>query len=458
MASSADTWVGETPVRTFVGLCCVAALTLTSAHAGDKVPEKAPPRPASPSVEKLIEQLGDLDYRKRDAAARSLQDLGPAALPALRKALTNPDPEIRRRLVDMVPNLETIAILTPKVVTLKVQKKNITQILEELKRQTGYNYQYWGGDAGQVYSIDVEKVPFWVAIDKLCETCNLVLQQGYGDEVLRFQYQEVTIPRVSYDGPFRLVPQSFQYYRHINLGTVPKNNVGEQRSESLTFQFTIFTEPKLPLLGAGQPVIQVAYDEEKNDMLQPNTGSQAGVAGRPFIARHGNGYRSFSTQASVQLHRPSEKSRMLKYIKGTVPLSLLTEQRAETVTDELFKAKGKTFKVGRTSFHIEDVVENPGPQYQVKMNITNDEAAQNPNDWSWQNSLYQRIELHDAKGNKFMNNGSSWGSNGAGQVNLTLFYMPPNNVKAEKPSKLIFNDWTTMVHQITFEFKDLPLP
>ena len=44
-----------------------------------------------------------------DQAARQLEALGPKVLPGLRKARVNADPEVRRRLDDLIPALETSA-------------------------------------------------------------------------------------------------------------------------------------------------------------------------------------------------------------------------------------------------------------------------------------------------------------------------------------------------------------
>ena len=53
------------------------------------------------------------------------------------------------------------------------------------------------------------------------------------------------------------------------------------------------------------------------------------------------------------------------------------------------------------------MTETPAKQYQIKMSIT-EEQKDNPNDYSWTNSLYQRIELLDEKGNKMQIYGSQW--------------------------------------------------
>jgi uncharacterized protein (TIGR03067 family) len=48
-------------------------------------------------IARLVKQLGDDDFAKREAASKELDGIGEPALPALRKAASNDDPEIRLR-------------------------------------------------------------------------------------------------------------------------------------------------------------------------------------------------------------------------------------------------------------------------------------------------------------------------------------------------------------------------
>jgi uncharacterized protein (TIGR03067 family) len=48
-------------------------------------------------IDRLIKQLGDDDFAKREAASEELAEIGEPALPALRKAAASTDAEVRRR-------------------------------------------------------------------------------------------------------------------------------------------------------------------------------------------------------------------------------------------------------------------------------------------------------------------------------------------------------------------------
>jgi RNA polymerase sigma factor (sigma-70 family) len=58
------------------------------------------------NVKKLIEQLGDADFKTREEATRRLLEAGEAVLPALRDALQTAQPETRRRLEAVIAGLE----------------------------------------------------------------------------------------------------------------------------------------------------------------------------------------------------------------------------------------------------------------------------------------------------------------------------------------------------------------
>src|SRR5207248_8750645 len=129
---------------------------------------------------RLVEQLADPDYRKREQATEQLRRLGPAALPALRAAADHPDPEVRRRARDLVPGLEIDVALAPKRVTLKAADQTPRQLLDLLQDQSGYKIDVFGAVPTQKVSVDVADVPFWEAVDAVARESGLVLMPTNG--------------------------------------------------------------------------------------------------------------------------------------------------------------------------------------------------------------------------------------------------------------------------------------
>jgi hypothetical protein len=422
--------------------------------------EKSPPTTDVRSdVDKLIEQLADEDFAVRDKAAKKLLELGAEALPALRKAIDHPDLEARKRITDLVPTIETNVALSPKVVTLDAEKQTLKQIFDEMTKQTGYRYEFFNNNPNQTFSFKFDKKPLWQVLDTISESAGLTIQQSYQDDVVRLQGQDAHVPYICYDGPFRVVATGFQLFKNNDFGVQQRTNPNPNRSESLTLNLMVYAEPKTPMLSLGQASITTAYDENKVSMNPDDADRNNGNNNR-WVSRspYGNGgYRMFNCQASASLFLPGDSTRKVKYIKGNVPVTLITSQKQEVLTSEVLKAKGKQYTIGNITINLEDVTENPGGGLSLKMSINNSENK-NPNDYSWQNSIYQRIEVQDADGHKFNHAGSNWGNSGPGHMNITLNLSPPVGPKVGPATKFMFQDWKTMQSVVTFEFKDLPLP
>lgn len=436
-----------------VVLCLAAAPSLRASPA-----ELVGPRP---SVPRLVEQLGDADYRQRDLASRLLRELGPDALPELRAAREHAEPEVRRRLDEIVPALEADALLAPKVVTLDVRNRPIAQVFQEITRQTGYKVEVFGAAPQQAGTFHFDRVPFWQALEQVAGAGGLVYWPYFGDEAVHLQTQapgqESYAPYVCYDGCFRLVASGFSHSRTVNFATRPKAPAPLHRTDSLSFSFSICAEPKLPLLGAGEPHLEAAYDNENNSLVPPPGGGDGQVM-HHTVMRYGNGFRVYNQEMQVPLARPSERATRVKLIRGTVPLTVLVSQKPEVVTDQLMSAKGKKFKVGDTSFAVTNVASTPNNQYHLGLTVTNEARDATDNDYTWVNSLHARLEVLDEKGHKYQNFGSSWGGGSGRQVQMEFTYGQPGNQKLPPPKTLVFQDWRTMQTQARFTFKDLPLP
>src|SRR5437016_1713044 len=101
-------------------LALLLGLCLVSVAWGDASTRKGS---SGPSVEQLIEQLSSKDFQVREKASKAITGLGKEALPALIKARANPDPEVRRRLDEVIPPLERAVALSPRLVTLHMTNK-----------------------------------------------------------------------------------------------------------------------------------------------------------------------------------------------------------------------------------------------------------------------------------------------------------------------------------------------
>jgi hypothetical protein len=182
-----------------------------------------------------------------------------------------------------------------------------------------------------------------------------------------------------------------------------------------------------------------------------------GPWGMVWRSNYGWWNRSVIQQTQVNLSWPSKNCRTVKILKGLVPVTILAEQKPMVVTDKLLTSKGKKFQVGATSFTIDDVSTLAGKQHQIKMTVS-EENRDGSEDWSRMQTLQQRLEVQDDKGNKqqFYFNNLGWG--GGPSTAQVWFTVQPGTGKLGPPTKLIYYQWILMEHEVEFEFKGLPLP
>lgn len=413
-------------------------------------------RQASPNWAHWVQKLGDPHFRQRELATQTLRSAGTDALPALKAAQNDPDPELRGRARELASEIETKQLLEPKTVTVKLSNAPVKEVLDKISKQTGYQIDLWN-PPNQTISVDCTRIPFWKVIDQVSEQAGLHLQQGYGDDRVRLNPNGSTPRFIDYSGPFRIAAQSLQQNKFVDLTNAKVAN----RTENLTLQYTVFSEPKMPILGLGEAKILAAFDAEGNSMIPPvpinPNGNMGGFRGRS-VSRYGNGYRMLSMQSSINLKRQNERCAEATLIRASVPANILVQQETISLSKDLLKEKGKKFEAGGFSIHMENVTIGPNGGLSVKMNIQ--DLSKDTSDMTWMNSLSQRLEVRDEKGAKLNFSGSHWGSSGPSYVQMGFDFQPMNPAVAGKPQKFefLFHQWKTMETQITFEFKNLPLP
>ena len=437
-----------------VGLTLSAALSFAFAD--------PPANTKRANVAQLIAQLTDGDFHVRDSAQKSLANVGVESLPELQKARVHSDPEVRRRLDELIPPLARKLALSPKLITLHMIERPIRDVMAELTRQTGYKIATWpegqpNNRDSNVYTFHLDNVPFWQAMDQICEAGGLSIQQNWGDEIMRVYAQDIYVPFVSYQGAFRIVATGFTYNRINQFGQLPRN-VGFVtpviQHDTLLLTLNIAAEPKLPMMRAGAIRILAAEDDEHHSMIASNPE----LANDPFNRRYyypGN-FRNFLQSSQAQLLPASKTAQFVRKLRGVIPVTIVSEQKELLVTDRLLTSKGKKFKAGGATFHIEDVTELPGKQYQFRVTVSEDGKSGAFNDGSLFQSLQQRMQIQDDKGvvRPFNLMSSSTGNN---SIQFT-FMLQPQGGNVGNPTRLVYLAWETLEHEVEFEFHDLPLP
>jgi len=160
-------------------------------------------------------------------------------------------------------------------------------------------------------------------------------------------------------------------------------------------------------------------------------------------------------QTQVQLNGHGSAT-AIRQLKGSVPVTFLAEQRPEIVINDILNVKSQKFEGNQVSIEIDEVKEQ-GKQVTIRATARRG-GTENQHDYSWTNSLAQRVELYDAKGEKYVSQGFNWDNGTPASVSGTFQFADGGNAKLGKPAKLVYYNWIMSQHQIEFEFKDLPLP
>src|SRR5262245_3892664 len=433
----------------------------------DLVATAEAPGPSAAEIERMIKDLGSDDWSTREKAGRDLEAKGEFALPAMRRALiATDDPEVQRRLVVLVRKMDYARLVEPKKVTLSVKDQPAAQIFAEITKQTGYRIEFGGGGEDAKYSFEFKNVPFWKAVDTVANTAGYTVYADYGDESIRVYNQNTMNPYVSYAGPFRFVAQNINSSRSVQLANISKAGGNERMNEHMNLSFQIHSEPKNPMLGYSQPEVLEAKDELGGSLLPPQQPNNLEYRSARYMNQ---GYRGHNLYASLNLNRSDRSATTIKSLNCRVCIMLVASTPTEVTVADPLKAKKKSFAGRTTSIELEAVDEDANQKGVYTVNLTAKRVGTvDPNrgdDYYWANNLWQKVELSDEKGNKYFCYGPQTINHNPGAVQMVLMFGPddrrtgrPAPNKLGPPTKLVLNEWLSVTHEVTFEFKDIPLP
>jgi hypothetical protein len=443
-----------------LGSAALAVLCAASAQAPDapRGPGGAGGGPAAPvPLERLIGQLGSSDYRLRQSAARAIEARGADALPALRQAASAADAEVRRRITTLVQSIERAALVAPRRVTLRLENRPVKQVVADLARASGYKLELnAGADVEKMrLSLRADNLTFWEALDRVALPAGLAFAGLDPENTLTLQRSETFDAFVSYHGAFRLAAQNIAQLKTRNLA-LRRNPAGAEPNgtEELTLNLVVMGEPRLPMLAVGTGRLTEAVDDRGQELTPPDEPPEERPANSTELQAGPS--RIFFQTTQVSLGRPSGEARTLKRVRGTVPVLLLATQRPAATIQPILKARKRSVTAGDIELEVDEVTETPGPNYQLK--LTARRKAVREEDGGWMNSLNQRLELQDAEGRKYACSVDGVTNVSAVVAEGTFTFANPGTGPLGPPVKLVVYDWRTVVYQVPFEFREVPLP
>jgi hypothetical protein len=441
----------------------------------------------------LVARMGSPRYAEREASAGALERLGRRAILALRAARDDRDPEIRARAAALLGKIEGALLTQPTLLTLDAEDRPLSEVLKALSEQAGIRLGLFPENAPnwadrRVTLHEAAPVPFWEAIDRLCEAAHLQYNVGMPGFP---GGREPTFPLLdggpqahgptSDSGPFRVILMSLHYQRDVAFnrsivvagiprrGAVPPPPPNPARvvtpatdgpavHEQFYAQVQVAAEPRLSLSQNGPLRIVEAVDDRGQSLLpEPVDG---------HVAQRFSGYFGLTTGSALQLHaplrRPEQPGRAIRKFRGFLPIMVAT-RKPDPLVVPLRGAAGKSFHGEDVDLTVLDVRVNPGTN-QISIDVAvrsgagpapgfNPSGANGPEVMIQRPDLHQQqIEIVDSQGRMLPWYHSSFDAEG---VRMTLTLHPRDQAH---PAELRYYGLARAATEIGFEFRDVPMP
>jgi hypothetical protein len=446
----------------------------------------------APGTSDLIARLGSGRYAEREAAAAALEHLGREALPVLRSARDDRDPEIRMRAAALIAKIEGALLTQPTLIRLDFDDQPLTEVVRTVGARAGIKLALIPENAPglQVRKVTLrehEPVPFWKAIDRLCDAGHLQYnigmhgQPGSREPVFPL-YASGVRPAgpISDSGPFRVNLVSLHYQRDVVFVNPPQpiNRIGllpaplpgpanparpaSTTNEQFHAQVQVAAEPRLALTPNGPLRITEAVDDRGQSLLIA-AGSEA------VTPRYAGGYFGLTAGSTMQmqapLKHPEVPGKVIRQLRGVIPVMVATRKPSPLVAPLSGTPGNKSFQNDEVSLDILDVRINPNPNVnQTSIDVSIRPRSGLPGAQAAPLALHgefpiqrpdlhhQQIEVVDAQGRPIPWYHSSFDAEGA---RITLTLTPTGQ---GTPAEVRYYGLARAATEIAFEFTDVPMP
>jgi hypothetical protein len=406
---------------------------------------------ATPPAEELIRQLGSPKFEEREQAERQLRDRGPVVLPALRKVRDHADPEVRRRVRALIHTIEISAALEPKRVTVDAVGQPLNAVLASIEKQTGFKVVLKKKDGEKPLTLALQAATFWEAIERIAQDTGLRVVMEPLEEGIQLKARGKRAPFVFLDGPFRLEATRFHEDRDIDFTAIGTDGEPGARDHVLTLSVSILAEPRYLLLHVEPAEVEAAPDEEGKALVLKNPAVQERAERLPQFENEIEHFfrKDYQHTGQVLLQRASARGKILRELRGHIPVLMVVEKKPVVVSEKVADAAGQKFRIGGDTLEITSVDKNDDS---IRIEILVPEGhPQVRNRWD------KRVYVEDDKGNRCEETGNGT-REGGGRYSIILVFAAKGRGKAGPPQKLIVEEWLIVRHRIPFQFRRVPLP
>jgi hypothetical protein len=448
----------------------------------------------------LVKRLGSDRFGEREAAAAALETLGADALPAIRAATDSNDLELRTRAESLRAKIESNELTRSSLIRLDVTDRPLDAIVADSESRWPSRLA-WHPDTPEparrrtVTVREPAPLPFWAAIDRLCRAGGLQYipgsPDGPGSTIPQFRL--FLAPGTAYcprsdTGPLRFELTSIRHFRQINLIPNPSSAGGlgtrgsppppfGHRREDFHVELRVLAEPRMLISRLGEAHVAVAIDDLGHSLLP---------GGKPGTQNCALG--TIPAQACIMfglsMRHPERAGKLIKRLRMSIEVEVVA-RKPDRLVIPLAKARGKTFRIGKTSIQVIGLGTDPSGHPSVELKIAMDEETARrltqalhlelPNTWGEPvrpEVTGNVIQVFDQHGRQFPWTGACQADGPSVSASLSLCpeggptipeptsrgAVPLEAKETAIPTELHYFDLARAIVRAPIEFSDIPMP
>lgn len=401
-------------------------------------------------IEAAITRLSSDNWKDRQKAQETLVSFGEQALPRLKElAEKSPDEEVRTRAGAALRQIEENGQLGGSVITLHVKDAKPADVFAELGKQARADFPtypknlFTQNNNFPVLTLDFERVNFWTAFKEACQKTGVCPQQMGNERKMTLQQGGSSYwngPSVV-QGPFLIVANRAHKSSSVDFS-------GGNTQQDFSLSLSAFAEPKIRVIQSSYNVkVEEATDDKGNSLVSKDKQYEGMSTGQQWM---------WNLNARLTWPENGVGTKLTRF-KGSV--KFLIQVKSETLdVPDILTVKDLQKTVAGRRMMIKQCKKN-GEQYEVQMTFFRD--GMNQNDWNAMGNPGYSLRLLDKNG-KSLNSHGWGGGGGMDKMDYNWTFGRDNwggEEKAGDPFRLVWEiPVETREVDVTFEFKDLPLP
>jgi hypothetical protein len=416
-------------------------------------------------IEEIIPRLSDDAIDVRDGAVQALADLGPAALPILRKRAAELGGETKGRLIEACGKIEsrnTLAKFLPplKRITLDWENKPAREALDEVSRRTGLVVETAGANLDGAITFMLKDASPIQALDEICRQASLTWRNGDDDVFGRRRGAAArSTPRVLlHNGKNAEYPASYVRHYRMRVTQVSLTRTNTFQASQSTAQMTL--DLSWPPDVKPEGVVSFKVTELRDDQgrsLLPEENERARLRARAMSRRY-RGRDSGSSSQYVAFKFPDADAKRLS-LKGTSVIAFPQELRTIAFPNPA-EAAGKSIELNGLTITLKDyqekgTVRSVTLEMSGRYNGPRDVEAGEDEDFGNLPFSYEDVELVSEAGDPMRSQGMS----GRGDGKTYTWQLDFDGDKAGVAKEIrIPCVLRRFLDEAVFEIKDIALP